>query len=120
MSARELPSLDAKAFQLMEILERYDQDLHALASSPSDTGLRLRVGQALDAMRPACAGVPLLSVAWVRLMISHAELLHSLWPATAPGTERRPVQSCRQDHLLAVRALREACLGAAIPVERTH
>ena len=119
MSARQLPATDAIAFQLAALLEQYEQSIDDLTSAGFDAALYGRVSRELGDMRLLCARLPLLSVAWVHLLISHAELMHDLW-REAPGSAATPAaEHCRARHLLAIRALRQQCLAHFIRTEHT-
>ena len=61
-------------------------------------------------MRVLCAGLPLMSVAWLHVLISHAELVNCLWRSSAKPKDCRTSEDCKEEHLLAVRALRKKCL----------
>ena len=119
MSARELPHVAASAFCLAALLEQYEQDVDQLTSTWCDADLYERVNQELGQMRLLCGGLPMLSVAWVHVLISHAELVHCLWRGMAGAKGSRPAEDCKADHLLAVRALRQKCLHHFSRIERS-
>lgn len=119
MSAPQFRALDAVAFQLAALLEKYEEDVEELASRWPDTTLYTRVSREIDEMRLLCASLPLLSVPWVHLLISHAELMHCLWKCTAGG-KSRAAEDCKANHYIAIRALREKCLYHFSRMERSH
>ena len=117
MSAREFPPDDATAFRLAALLEQYEQDVEELPFPCLDAAFYQRVSRELGEMRVLCAGLPLLSVPWVHLRISHAELVHGLWSASASG-EDSDHERRKAHHQAAIRALRQKCLGHFTRVER--
>lgn len=119
MSAREFPAIDATAFQLAALLEQYEQDVEQLTSTWLDAALYERVCRELGDMRLLCAGLPLLSVPWVNLLISHAELMHCLWRGAPGGGASSPAERCKERHLVAIHTLREKCLGHFSRTEHT-
>lgn len=108
MSARPLPVADATALRLVALLEQYRQDIEDLKSTWLDAEHYARVSRGLEEMRVLCAGLPMLSVPWMQLMISNAELVNCLWTASASG-EVAGVQRCKAEHLVAIHALRDTC-----------
>lgn len=118
MSADQLRGADAAAFQIAALLESYEEGMEALDSAWPDSALNARVQRELEAVRLACAALPMLAVAWLHLRISHAERVHALW--NPPGTEAEALAGARQRHLHAVHALRKLCLGQFSRMERTH
>jgi hypothetical protein len=87
MSASQAPALTAIAFQLLAVLETYERDVAAMLKGPLDPEAYRRVSKHIDLMRMYAAELPVLSVAWVEVMIRHFELTHGLWRAQhAPET----------------------------------
>jgi len=110
MSAREFPAVDAIAFRLAALLEQYEQDVEELTATWWDAKVYERVNQGLSEMRLLCASLPLMSVPWVHVLISHAELVNCLWKRAKNPKEPRSSEDCKAEHLLAVGALRQKCL----------
>jgi len=118
MSAREFPAADAIAFRLAALLEQYEQDVEELTATSWDAKVYECVNQGLAEMRLLCAGLPLMSVAWVHVLISHAELVNCLWRRAAKPKDCRSTDDCKAEHLLAVGALRQKCLRHLSRLER--
>jgi hypothetical protein len=110
MSAREFPAVDATAFRLAALLEQYEQDVEELTATWWNAEVYERVNQGLSEMRLLCAGLPQMSVAWVHVLISHAELVNCLWRSATKPQDCRSPEDCKAEHLLAVGALRQKCL----------
>lgn len=112
-SPSPLPQATANA--ALAILERYRRDVRALATAFLDVELYHRVQGDVDQLRHACADLPQVSLQWVEVLISHAELLHCLWTSGEPdspvGAEERQVKL--QRHLQRVDSLMLGCLRLA-------
>ena len=109
MAAREFHA-EATAFQIVALLERYEADVEPLVSADIDLDLYARVSGHIDQMRLLCASLPVISVAWVHLLISHTELMHSLWRSPGGETESPAIDRCRSDLFAAARDLRAKCM----------
>lgn len=121
MTASHAPILDAIAFQLAAALERYEQDVGALAESWLDMELYRQVSEQVDQIRLYSASLPQLSVPWVELLIAHAELIHQMWRAQNAGAAAgdHAFAQSRERHAQAARGLHQACLRLlARPDER--
>jgi hypothetical protein len=79
MSAFDVPALSAIAFQLAAALDEYELDIACLVRGPFDLDAYQRVSRNMDQMRMYAASLPVLSVAWVEVMIRHFELTHGIW-----------------------------------------
>ena len=79
MSAPDAQALSAVAFQLAAALDAYEQDIATLVRGPFDTDAYQRASRQMDHMRMYAAALPMLSVAWVEVMIRHFELTHGIW-----------------------------------------
>jgi hypothetical protein len=79
MSASDAHALSAVAFQLAAALDAYEQDVAMLLRGPFDTEAYQRASRRMDQMRMYAAALPMLSVAWVEVMIRHFELTHGIW-----------------------------------------
>jgi len=93
MSASDAPALSAIAFQLAAALDGYEQDIAQLVRGPFDSDAYQRASGRMDAMRMYAASLPMLSVAWVEVMIRHFELTHGIWrlqkdPADGPDLQQ--------------------------------
>jgi len=110
MSASHAPALDAIAFQLVAALERYDHNVETLlATWPGpDLNLYREVCEQIDSIRMYSSALPELRVAWVELLIGHAELVHTLWKAQRSGDE--DVARVRAHHGHSVATLRHRCV----------
>ena len=112
MSASHAPALDAVAFQLAAGLEEYDQSVQQMLDTWLDMDLYRRVSAQIEQIRMYSAALPQLSVAWVELLIAHAELVHCLWRAQlAPALpDGRTLAQVREHHSDCVAALRGRCV----------
>ena len=99
--------LSAIAFQLLASLDDYEQALEAVPTHGTDAELLARMSLHFDQMQLQAATLPELSVSWIALLISRAELMHRLWMtqqrAARPGPE---LPELLQQHREAVQALR--------------
>jgi hypothetical protein len=112
MSAHDAPAFDAIAFQLAAALDRYDQDVGAMVETWLDMELYRCVSDEVEHIRLLSASLPQLSVAWVELLIAHAELVHSLWRLrfNDDATDRVKLDEVRARHNDCVQSLRKRCL----------
>ena len=79
MSASQAHALSAIAFQLAAALDAYEIEVAAMLHAPEDPDLYQRVSRRMDEMRRYAAALPMVSVAWVEVLIFHFELTHFLW-----------------------------------------
>ncbi|HZN46750.1 MAG TPA: hypothetical protein VFB71_03940 [Ramlibacter sp.] len=79
MSASPAHALSAIAFQLAAALDAYEMEVAEMVRAPDDLDLYQRVSRRMDEMRRYAAALPMVSVAWVEVLICHFELTHSLW-----------------------------------------
>jgi hypothetical protein len=111
VSAPQFHAAEAVAFQLAAALELYEEGVGQLMAAASfDCALYSRVSRAVDEMRLYCASLPSLSVPWVHLLITHAELMHCFFEGARDGQVSTETGSCRERHLHALGALRQKCL----------
>jgi len=112
MTASHAPILDAVAFQLAAALERYESDVARMMDTWLDMDLYRDVSRQVEEIRMYSAALPQLSVAWVEVLIAHAELIHHMWRAQharpAPGHE--DFDAVLQRHGDAVKRLHDGCL----------
>jgi hypothetical protein len=120
LSAPQFRAIDAAAFQLAALLERYEEHVEQLVLSWLDMDLYAQVGREVDEMRLHCASLPQLSVPWVHLLISHTELIHCLWKCSPAGEPSPLLVECRGKHATAIRDLREKCIYYFSRMERAH
>jgi hypothetical protein len=112
MSASHAPALDAIAFQLAALLEKYDQTVAAMIDTWLDMDLYREVSEQVEQVRAYSAALPQLSVHWVELLIAHAELVHSLWRLRFQegGAQREKLDEVRARHADCVASLRGRCI----------
>lgn len=79
MAACDRPALSAVAFQLAAALDAYERDVARLVRGPFDMDAYQRASRHMDQMRLYAATLPMVSVAWVEVMIRHFELTHGMW-----------------------------------------
>lgn len=82
----------AAASHTLVALERYQARVRKLAGSWTDMDLYRAVGEDIDEVRQGCREVYALSGPWVELLISHAELVQSLWQSSRPGAPMPPAE----------------------------
>ena len=110
MSASQARAIDAIAFELAAAVENYEQACEQLVATRPDMALYQSVSRQVDHMRLLCASLPQVSVAWVGLLISHAELVHCLWRCGEKSALSPELEACQVRHAHAIRALREKCV----------
>jgi hypothetical protein len=120
MSAKHFAALDAITFQLLPALEQYAAEVSALVlrwETDQDIERYQQVSRSMDNMRNFCAARPELAVNWVLLLISHTELMHTLW-RVSQGTQAVDVKMHMADHAECIKSLSAKCrrlLMQAIP-----
>jgi len=112
MSASHAPALDAIAFQLAAGLEKYEESVQRMVDNWLDMELYRTVSEEIEEIRMYSAALPQLSVAWVELLIAHAELVHCLWRGEHAATlpDGRTLPQVREHHRACVATLRSRCL----------
>jgi hypothetical protein len=109
MSHCECQAVQAAAHELEAWLTTYELHVHELVFTWLDMDLYRTVSDEIDVIRGLCAGLPELSVPWVGLLVSHAELVHCLWRRGQPG--QRPdsgeLQQRLQEHPQCIAGLAE-------------
>ncbi|HEX7891847.1 MAG TPA: hypothetical protein VF522_21045 [Ramlibacter sp.] len=107
MSVNDSQAVQATARHLVVALESYEPHVRELVSGWLDMELYLTVSAEVDDLKLCCSTLPELSVPWVSLLISHAELVHCLWRSSQPVPPRRyEVERRLDEHLESVRWLR--------------
>ena len=76
------------------LLDCYLNDVRKLVLPRADPQLHARLHRELQAIRRSCALGPELSLAWLHLLVAHAELAHGVWSdecahCAIPSLERR-------------------------------
>ena len=112
MSASHAPELDAITLQLAAALEDYEQHVSAMVDAWLDMDLYRHVSDEIEEIRMLSAALPQLSVHWVELLITHAELVHSLWRLRFQEDEgdRARLGEVRARHADCIASLRARCL----------
>lgn len=112
MSASHAPELDAITFQLAGALESYERHVTAMVDTWLDMDLYREVSDEIEEIRMLSAALPQLSVHWVELLITHAELVHSLWRLRFQHDEgdRARLDEVRSRHAECIATLRSRCL----------
>src|SRR5215204_4358988 len=114
MSAFEAPALDAIAMQLVAALDEYELDTATMISAWPDLDHYAAVSEKVETIRMYCAALPEVSVPWVELLITHAELIHHLWRVqyALVKVDRAGdhLAAVRERHAAAIVALRNRCL----------
>jgi len=112
MSASHAPARDAIGLQLAATLERYERDSAAMVDTWLDMDLYQQVSGEVEQIRVCCALLPQLSVQWVELLITHAELVHSLWRLRFQevAADRAQLHELRDRHADCAATLKSRCL----------
>jgi hypothetical protein len=98
----------AAAFRLLAAIDSY-ADAFETRLLRHDADSHQRLAAAYGNVRTTALVLPDLAVPWVALMISHAELLAAMWPATSEAVQARSM-AAHDRHTKAVEDLREHCL----------
>jgi phage-related protein len=113
MSAPQSAALTAITFQLAAALDQYDLQFDALLRNWPDMDAYQGVSKGIDELRLYTAALPELSVAYVSLLIAHAEVVHCLWKrSNAQACTEEQFAGARDAHRVAVAGLRRRCLRA--------
>lgn len=112
MSASHAPALDAIAFQLAAVLDRYDEDVGRMVDTWLDMELYGSVSEQVEQIRMFSVTMSELSVFWVELLIAHAELVHSLWRLRlrADAADLENLRQLRERHAYCVASLKSRVL----------
>lgn len=110
MSASHFPVLRASALQTAAALERYEANVRRLVATWLDMDLYATVSQEIDEIKAYCGTLPDVTLPWSALLVSHAELVHTLWRSGETGASRDDEVAARlAEHLACIAALAEAC-----------
>jgi hypothetical protein len=114
MSPNEAPAIRTQSLHAAATLARYERHVRRLAATWLDMDLYEVVSAEVDAIGRACAGFPELARPWVALLISHAELMHTLLRdgMPAPAAESAAALALHE-HLACIDSLARRCLQAA-------
>jgi len=112
MTAFSSHPFDAVAFQLLAALEKYEADVERMVDTWLDMDLYRDVSEQIEQIRMYNASLPQLGVAWVELLIAHAELVHTLWRLRfdEAGGHRARLAEVRERHGAGIASLRRRCL----------
>ncbi len=110
MSASQLPAQTAIAFQFAAALETYERDLKAMVVPGFNPEACAHVAQHMDQMRLYATSLPMLSVAWVEVLIRHFELTHALWQHQRGQVEWKRIDLLYADQKGAVGRLHKQCV----------
>ena len=117
MTGSECQATQAAALEVEAALEAYETHVRRLVHSWLDMDLYRHVSAEIDEIRSFCMLLPELSIPWVALLVSHAELVHCLWRSDQPGQRVTPrdLQSRLEDHVQCIRRLAESSRRLADP-----
>jgi hypothetical protein len=109
----------AAGFQLLAFADQYSLELAGLLACTQDPERYAALSQCFERMRCVAATLPELSVSWVGVLISHAELVHALF---RPGGARDSagLREAAQAHTEALEHLRAACQRLLRPAVRVR
>jgi len=109
MLPSHLPERSAAAFQLLALLDRYEQDTAELLDSCLPD-LYARWSKDFEDMRLIALSVLDLHIPWLHVLISRAELVHAMWQLSAGRPCPRPLTELAAPHQDAITALRNRAL----------
>jgi hypothetical protein len=98
----------AIASQLLSALDEYDQDLQPLARG-YDPERYASLAQQFDQLRLYAASLPELSLPWVSVLVSRAEMTFNLFRAQQDANARAEVVAFIERHRTQVEELRGSC-----------
>lgn len=105
------------AFQALCALDAYEDSISAVVDNWFDLEHYAAASRELDRIRNYMLYVPGLAAPWVTVLISHTELVHTLWRCQR---EHAPVDAREReilaDHLQAVHYLKARCQRLIQPV----
>ena len=100
----------ATARRLAAALEQYDRQCAEMVRTWLDIDLYMAVSTLVDDMRACCGSLSRLSGPWLAFLISHCDLVFSLYRAGSGCSCSPEVQACVCEHSVALRNLRRSCL----------
>jgi hypothetical protein len=123
MSETERAAQHAMAIEVVVFLRTYERHILQLVATWFDMPLYQAVSSEIDEIRACCASLPETSVAWVGVLISHADLVHCLWRSSQahgkPAADE--IQSRLSEHLACIATLAHDCERlAATPQAEPH
>ena len=112
MSAHPTDAIDAISLELVSALERYAEDTAQMIANWPDLDRYRDVSEQIERIRMYASALPTARVQWVKLLISHSELVHLMWRAQygQGGVTMEQVLDVRIHHTDAIAALRNRCL----------
>lgn len=112
MSRSHFVELGAVAVHVLAALGQYEEDVVQLVqgwSADPDMEHYARVSRQIDGIRDLCGLLPRVAAQWVTVLISHAELMHSLWRVSQSQEAFAGMTDRLDDHRAAIEALRAKC-----------
>lgn len=98
------------AFQALCAIDAYESSITALVAHWPDSVRHAQATEDLQQVRRWMPAIPGAAVAWVTVVISHAELLHTLWRRPGdPKWARVHASELLCEHLLALASLQSRC-----------
>jgi hypothetical protein len=114
MSATGLPGTRVTALHAVRLLARYERHVRRMSLTWLDMDLYHTVSAEVDAIGLACAQLPGVKLPWVALLVSHAELVHTLWrTGTPPSGPPGGSTTALEEHLHCIDALARRCVRLA-------
>jgi hypothetical protein len=110
MSASQAPAITAIAFQLAAAVDAYEADLDRLVTHGADPEHHHRVSGHMDRMRMYAVSLPVVSVAWVEVLIRHFEITQALWRLQKGDATLDDVRALRGSQREATARLRQQCM----------
>lgn len=112
MAKSHCVELDAIAVQLLSALGEYADGVAQLVqgwSAEPDMEHYARVSRQIDGIRDLCSLLPLVTVQWAAILISHAELMHALWRVSQSPASEPPPEERLEHHRAALASLQCKC-----------
>lgn len=112
MAKSHFVELEAAAVQLLAALGDYEEHVTQLVrlwSADADMEHYARVSRQVDGIRDLCGMLPSAGALWATVLISHTELMHSLWRVSQSRDAGLVVGEQLQDHIAVIAALRAKC-----------
>lgn len=111
MSASQHAAQRATAMQIAGVLRSYERHIVRLVPSWLDVDLYQTASLEIDQVRAWCGTLPGVSVPWIGLLISHADLMLSLWNSAGhpPGACDAEIRQRLDEHVACIHALADRC-----------
>lgn len=129
MSASQQAVQRVTAMKIAAALRSYERHIVRLVPSWLDVDLYQTASVEIDQVRAWCGTLPGVSVPWIALLISHADLMLSLWNSAGhpPGACNDEIQQRLAEHVACIHALAHRCqqlagvpLGDVQPPDGAH